>query len=260
MHFILRYAFYFFSLYLGAITSLFTMSAYSIPRTSFYARCLSSYLCLLLCAAYGVVAAIFMRVTGHHRSTQWTVARAFKYTMLLTTGVSFDIVSGQEHLQTRPAVFISNHQSELDVLLLGAVFPPHCAVTAKKSLAPVPFLGWFMSLSGTVFIDRANRQTAMKAFEGAAAEMRRERQSVFIFPEGTRSYATEPMLLPFKKGAFHLAVKAQVDIVPIVAGCYSGVMSSKMKRFRPGNIPVKGAFAISSVPPSFSRVVNLGRR
>ena len=70
--------------------------------------------------------------------------------------------------------------------------------------------------------------------------MRKERQSVFIFPEGTRSYADGPEMGAFKKGAFHLAVKAGVDIVPVVAGNYWGVLSVREQRFRAGRIPVKG--------------------
>ena len=97
-----------------------------------------------------------------------------------------------------------------------------------------------MALSGTVFIDRSNRTDALKAFDGAAEEIRREKQNVFIFPEGTRSYAKAPTLGAFKKGAFHLAVKAQVDVVPVVAGCYWGVLGPGERRFRAGRIPVKG--------------------
>ena len=139
-------------------------------------------------------------------------------------------------------MFVGNHQTALDVLLLGTIFPKNCGVTAKKQLKRVPFLGWFMALSGTVFIDRANRITALKAFEGAAQEMRDKRQSVFIFPEGTRSNAPEPMLLPFKKGAFHLAIQAKVPIVPVVSACYWGVLSPKEWRFRRGEIPVIGTW------------------
>ncbi|MCJ1449368.1 MAG: 1-acyl-sn-glycerol-3-phosphate acyltransferase beta [Stictis urceolatum] len=160
--------------------------------------------------------------------------------MALATGVQFEIVLGEEHLLTRPAVFVGNHQTALDVLLLGTIFPKYCSVTAKSSLKRVPFLGWFMALSGTVFIDRANRNTAMKAFEDAAQEMKRHQQSVFIFPEGTRSNAKEPMLLGFKKGAFHLAVQAKVPIVPIVSACYWGVLGADEWRFRRGTIPVVG--------------------
>ena len=160
--------------------------------------------------------------------------------MAWTTGIHFEIVEGKEYLDTRPCVLIGNHQSELDVLLLGTIFPPYCSVTAKRSLRLVPFLGWFMALSGTVFIDRSNSASAHAAFDKAAAEMRKERQSVFIFPEGTRSYADGPEMGAFKKGAFHLAVKAGVDIVPVVAGNYWGVLSVREQRFRGGRIPVKG--------------------
>jgi lysophosphatidate acyltransferase len=95
-----------------------------------------------------------------------------------------------------------------------------------------------VALSKTVFIDRANRTTARAAFDTAAATMHSERQSVFIFPEGTRSYASEPTLLPFKKGAFHLAVQAQVPIVPVVSANYANVLDVKRKRVTPGIIDV----------------------
>ena len=236
---ILNYLARFLSLYLGLITSLFTMSYMGNSTASFVARLLTSYACLVLCAIYGVFASLFLRLIGQHRISQWATARAFKHTMAWATGVEFEIVAGQNNLDTRPAVFIGNHQTALDVLLLGTIFPKFCSVTAKKSLARMPFLGWFMALSGTVFIDRANRATARKAFEGAANEIKRERQSVFIFPEGTRSYAEEPMLLGFKKGAFHLAIQAGVPIVPVVTGCYWGILGARERRFRAGKIPVK---------------------
>ncbi|KAA8563872.1 hypothetical protein EYC84_011887 [Monilinia fructicola] len=123
--------------------------------------------------------------------------------------------------------------------MLGCIFPRYCSVTAKKSLKNVPFLGWFMSLSGTVFIDRGNAKDARQAMAGAATEIRDEKQSVYMFPEGTRSYAKEPTLLPFKKGAFHLAVQAGVPIVPVVVACYSDVLHVQSWRFRSGKIPVK---------------------
>lgn len=240
MHTLLMVFLRLFTFYLGLTTTFFTLSYFSVPTASFYARLLASYGCLLLCASYGVFASLALRLFGKHRISQWTVARAFHYAMAWTTGIHFEIVSGEEYLSTRPCVLIGNHQSELDVLLLGTVFPPYCSVTAKRSLRLVPFLGWFMALSGTVFIDRSNSASAHAAFDKAAAEMRKERQSVFIFPEGTRSYAEGPEMGAFKKGAFHLAVKAGVDIVPIVAGNYCGVLSVREKRFRAGSIPVKG--------------------
>lgn len=181
------------------------------------------------------------RIVGFGRSSQWATARCFKYMMWLTTGVSFIVDDPEDWLNaTRPAVFIGNHQTELDVAMLGAIFPKHCSVTAKVSLKSTPILGWFMALSYSVFIDRANSTSARSAMTGAAEEMRRERQSVYMFPEGTRSYSKEPMLLPFKKGAFHLAVQAGVPIVPVVVANYSDILYVKDKKFVSGTIPIKG--------------------
>lgn len=160
--------------------------------------------------------------------------------MAYTTGVTFEIIEGEEYLSAkRPCVIVGNHQSELDVLLLARIFPPWCSVTAKSSLKKVPFLGWFMALSGTVFIDRANSSSARQAFAGAAEEMLTYKQSVFIFPEGTRSYAHGPEMGAFKKGAFHLAVQAQVDVVPMVCANYWGLLAAREGRFLGGRIPVK---------------------
>ena len=113
-------------------------------------------------------------------------------------------------------------------------------MTAKSSLKNMPFLGWFMRLSGTVFIDRANSSSARHAMAGAAEEIQRDRQSVYMFPEGTRSYAKEPMLLPFKKGAFHLAVQAGVPIVPVVVANYSDILYVQSWKFNSGSILIKG--------------------
>jgi lysophosphatidate acyltransferase len=227
--------------YVALTLFLFALSL-KVPRVAFYARCLSAYGCLLACATYGVIASILLRLAGYGGVSQWATGRSFKLTMRLTTGSRFEVIEGVQHLSTRPAVFIGNHQTELDVLFLATIFPPYCSVTAKKSLKRVPFLGWFMALSRTVFIDRANRETALRAVDGAAEEMRHLRQSVFIFPEGTRSYSVEPELLSFKKGAFHLAVKAGVDIVPIVAENYSHLLNIKERRFEAGAIKVKGSW------------------
>ena len=67
-----------------------------------------------------------------------------------------------------------------------------------------------------------------------------QQQSVFIFPEGTRSYFDQPELLSFKKGAFHLAIQAKVPIVPIVVANYVHILDLKKKRFASGDIPVVG--------------------
>jgi len=240
----LSYVGYFLAGY-TALTLFFYMLSAVIPKAAFVARSLAAYLCLLISSFYGVAASIILRLLGLNQLSQWAVARSFKYLMGLSTGVTFEVEDPKGYLDTiRPAVFIGNHQSELDVLMLGCMFPKYCSVTAKASLKKTPFLGWFMTLSGSVFLDRANSKDARQAMSGAADEMRTKRQSVYMFPEGTRSYAKEPTLLPFKKGAFHLAVQAQVPIVPVVAANYSHVLWLKGFEFNAGKIPCKGTLPL----------------
>ncbi|KAJ4861012.1 acyltransferase domain-containing protein [Trichoderma breve] len=223
-----------------ALTISFYMLSLVVPKAAFVARVLAAYMTLIACALYGVIASIVLTVLGKQQIAQWTVARAFHYSMQLTTGVEFVIDDPDNVLNTtRPAVFIGNHQTELDVLMLGAIFPKYCSVTAKAQLKKVPFLGWFMSLSGTIFIDRKNSKDARSAMDGAASEIKTKRQSVYMFPEGTRSYTKEPALLPYKKGAFHLAVQSGVPIVPVVVANYSHILYIKGLVFNSGKIPIK---------------------
>ena len=110
----------------------------------YYARCLASFVALILCAIYGIVASLCLNLVGYGGLGQWTTARAFKWTMLMMTGVTFEIDDPEGWLgKTRPAVILGNHQTELDVAFLGHVFPRYCSVTSKASLKWWPILGWF---------------------------------------------------------------------------------------------------------------------
>lgn len=114
------------------------------PFIEFYGRSIASFLALGICATYGTIASACLNIAGYGGLGQWTTARAFKWMMYYSTGVWFEIEDENDYLgTTRPAVFIGNHQTELDVLLLGHVFPRYTSVTAKKSLKYIPFLGWF---------------------------------------------------------------------------------------------------------------------
>ncbi|KAK3692444.1 hypothetical protein B0T22DRAFT_13927 [Podospora appendiculata] len=236
---LLAYLEYFFAGY-AALIVFFYMLSLVIPKAAFVARSLASYIALLASTMFGVFISIAMRLVGWTHSAQWAAGRSFKYLMALMTGITFVVEDPKDTLNTlRPAVFIGNHQTELDVLMLGCMFPKHCSMTAKSSLKKTPFLGWFMTLSGCIFINRVNTKDARNVMAGAADEIRSKRQSVYLFPEGTRSYAKEPSLLPFKKGAFHLAIQAQVPIVPCVVANYSHIFSIKGFEFNAGTVPVK---------------------
>ena len=123
-------------------------------------------------------------------------------------------VSGEENVWShRPAVFIFNHQSGIDMLLLCKLLKRDIIGVAKQEVRRNPIFGPVFALAGTVFIDRANREKAIEALQPAVDALR-SGLSIVIAPEGTRS--ATPRLGRFKKGAFHLAIAAQVPIVPIV--------------------------------------------
>ena len=134
-------------------------------------------------------------------------------------------VEGEEHLWSqRPAVFIFNHQSGADALLMLKMLRRDVTGVGKKELAYIPVLGALFRAAGVVFIDRSNSQQAIEALKPAVKALR-EGLSLAIAPEGTRS--PTPRLGVFKKGAFHIAMQAGVPIVPVV---FRNVLDALPKR------------------------------
>jgi putative phosphoserine phosphatase/1-acylglycerol-3-phosphate O-acyltransferase len=123
-------------------------------------------------------------------------------------------VEGEDHLWShRPAVFIFNHQSGLELILLLKMLRRDFTGIAKQELRRNPVFGPLFQASGVVFVDRTNTAKAIEALEPAVEALKHGR-SLIIAPEGTRSKT--PTVGPFKKGAFRLAMQAGVPIVPIV--------------------------------------------
>jgi lysophosphatidate acyltransferase len=90
----------------------------------------------------------------------------------------------------------------------------------KKELFWAPLLGQYMWMAGSIFIDRSNNKQAVQSLKEAGDELKRKSTSLWMFPEGTRTSQEVPNLRPFKKGAFHLAVNAQIPIIPVVCENY----------------------------------------
>jgi putative phosphoserine phosphatase/1-acylglycerol-3-phosphate O-acyltransferase len=123
-------------------------------------------------------------------------------------------VTGEQHLWShRPAVFIFNHQSGVEVLLLCKLLHRDFVGISKQEVRTNPLFGPAFAIAGTVFIDRSDRTKAIEAL-APAVEALHQGLSIAIAPEGTRS--TTGRLARFRKGAFHLAMQARVPLVPIV--------------------------------------------
>lgn len=153
-------------------------------------------------------------LTGSLNKSRNFSSSLFADTACAIVGVELD-VTGEEHVWAhRPCVFVFNHQSQADVLVLPYLLRRDLAGVGKKEIGDIPILGKIFQIAGTVLIDRENSSSAVEAMRPLVDVIQKEGRSVCIAPEGTRSTSTN--LGRFKKGAFHLAMQAQVPIVPIV--------------------------------------------
>jgi 1-acyl-sn-glycerol-3-phosphate acyltransferase len=128
-------------------------------------------------------------------------------------------------------IFMSNHESQMDPPILVAALPVPAVYIAKKELKYVPFIGWAGWAAGVIFIDRGDRERAIRSIHDAAQQIRGGK-NVVIFPEGTRSRVGQ--MLPFKKGGFALALDAGVPIIPMATVGGFHVLPSGSLRIRPG--------------------------
>ena len=173
-------------------------------------------------------------------SLSWAYARTLSWVALKILGIRIEF-TGKENLANRPAIVIANHQSNYDVIVMGAVFPRHTVVIGKKELRSTPLFGIFFAATGNIMIDRTDRKEAVAGLDKAVDALRTRRTSIWIFPEGQRSRGTG--LGPFKKGAFHMAIAAGVPVIPIVCSSVDRVVNARTK-MAPG-----GVIKMNILPP-----------
>ncbi len=177
----------------------------------------------------------------------WALTGSKREAMNFSTGLFGDIataltgceleVSGEENLWTsRPCIFVFNHQSKADVMILAKLIRRDMSGVAKKEVKDTPIIGKLMEFAGTVFIDRANAESAIKSMEPLVDAVRNDGKSICIAPEGTRTLS--PKLGPFKKGAFHMAMQAGVPMVPIVIHNSGDVAPKNEFLMRPAKVKV----------------------
>ena len=145
-------------------------------------------------------------------------------------------VKNEEYVWShRPAVFVFNHQSAVDTLIISRLLRRDFTGVAKAEIKENPLVGTFLQVVGTVFIDRADRSKAIDALKPAVQSLRNG-TSFAIAPEGQRSLGYK--LGEFKKGAFHIALQARVPIVPIVIANASDSLPKSGFWIRPASIDV----------------------
>ncbi|MGB5720337.1 MAG: HAD-IB family hydrolase [Woeseiaceae bacterium] len=147
-------------------------------------------------------------------------------------------VKGEHHLWShRPAVFIFNHQSNVDMVIIARLLRRDITGVGKREIRNMPIIGRVMEAAGVVLIDRENSASAIEAMSPLVDAMRVEGKSVCLSPEGTRAPTIK--LSTFKKGAFHLAMQAGVPIVPIVIQNSGDVQPKGDMLYHPGTVEVE---------------------
>ncbi|KAJ2379327.1 1-acylglycerol-3-phosphate O-acyltransferase [Coemansia sp. RSA 2607] len=223
-----------------AVAALFSRKAH------YYRRLIHFTVCVVIASVTGIVSSPVLWAVGRRASCNWVVARTFYFLTHLLLGIRVEIEGEEIMEQAGPCVLVGNHQSVLDLVMLGRVFPMQTVILAKKSLSYYPLLGWFMRLADDIFISRGSRQSASDMFKQASRVLLSKRISVWFFPEGTRGrFDDGPGLLPFKQGAFLLAYHAKVPIVPVVVMDIHNIYDKRSFWSAPGTMRVKVLAPIS---------------
>jgi 1-acyl-sn-glycerol-3-phosphate acyltransferase len=168
-----------------------------------------------------------------NENTIHKVAKIWANMLLTLTSTKVDVIGRENILFGKPQIFMANHQSDFDILIVLSYIPGQFRWIVKKELFTIPLFGSAMRNAGYIEIDRQNRERAMMSIDKAAQKIR-EGKSVMSFPEGTRS--RDGKIKPFKQGMFYLAIISGVPIVPITIIGAGKIMQKRSLRIRPGKI------------------------
>ena len=186
----------------------------------------------VLWGAIGCLAAPFDR---DGRAIVW-VGRQWVRWILWTCGIRVGADGLANVPRDRPCVYMSNHQSIVDIAAIIATLPVAWRFVAKRELTWIPFFGWALALGHQIVVDRKDREASVRSL-ARAAERVREGANVIIFPEGTRSPAGS--LRDFKSGGFHLALQAGVPIVPVAISGSWRISPKRSLRIHSGRVLVR---------------------
>jgi len=164
------------------------------------------------------------------------IAKLWGRALVVAAGIDLRSENLERVESAKRYILVSNHYSYFDIPCIFAAIPQPIRFLAKASLFKIPIFGWSLARAGFIPIDRKNRRTAVKSFDLAAARIRRG-NTIVIFPEEGRT--REIRMRPFQRGAFLLAIKSEISLLPIaVDGTYK-VFPVGSRKVIPGVVTVK---------------------
>lgn len=185
------------------------------PRRPTLLNYLHSAIAIPLIYLYTIVMASISLLLSLYDPTgkkQHWCARKWCQMIARTAGVRVRVHGAHQIEAGRSYVFLSTHQSYMDIPAMLGYLPAQLRIAAKKVLFRIPFMGWHLTRAGHIPIDRSSTQNAVSSMQKAASYLKGD-ICAFVFPEGTRS--RDGYLHGFKKGGFKLAIQANVPIIPI---------------------------------------------
>lgn len=200
-----------------------------------------SFIAFIWIGISSVLGSLFCLISPKNPRNVYYCGQLLKHTLKIL-GVKLEVQGLEILKQYKGGIIISNHQSGVDMFVACSIIPKRTVSLGKKSIRFLPFIGQLYWLTGNVLIDRNNKKNAMQTMDDVADAVTQQDINVWIMPEGTRS--RKRGLLPFKRGAFIAAIRAQRPVLPVVISSYQKL---DFKKWDAGVIKVKVLSPI--VPP-----------
>lgn len=208
----------------------------SPPRRPTFVNYLHSAVAIPLIYLYTVVMGTLSLALSLYdpegRGQHWC-ASTWSRMIARTVGARVRVIGAEELRAGESYVFLSTHQSYMDIPVMLGYLPAQLRIAAKREVFLIPFLGWHMRRAGHISINRGSTADAVAALQRAAREIR-PGVSPFLYPEGTRT--RDGSLQPFKKGGFRLALESGLPIVPVTILGTRALLPRDSFVFRPGPV------------------------
>ncbi len=189
----------------------------------------------VFCLVMGFLEILFLPVDRRRGRLFHGLARFWARTVLAICRVRVKL-RGVEHLERGQSyVYVSNHASMFDIPAIVASVPDQIRIVYKKELEVIPLFGWGLKWGHYIGIDRGRSSKAARSIEEAIEKIRNG-QSLLLYAEGTRTL--DGKLQPFKRGAFNIAVRAGVPVVPLTVNGSFRIMPKGSIVIHPGNVEI----------------------
>ena len=200
-----------------------------------FLRSVFVYIVLFIFVLFASPTALIASFFKHHEKILRLIYVWFGKIPLFIAGITVTVHGNDKLDKGKTYIFASNHQSQIDIFAIMAYIPFDLKWMVKKELFKIPIFGFTMKKLGHLRVDRSNPKLALKSLDKAAQRVKGG-TSVLFFPEGTRSL--DSTLLPFKKGTFFLATRANVPVVPVTIIGSCNLQPKGEWKFKKGSVTI----------------------